>query len=93
MALQGLNCRTWVRHKLVNVILEPFILGKIRRVLNKTQTTPYKRHIKTRLTKDASYRRIVVGSSSSINRVLAKFQTKCAVYTGKFDSYLGTPVV
>ena len=32
----------------------PFIRGKMRRVLNKTQTILYKRHIKTRLSKDAS---------------------------------------
>ena len=30
-------------------VIGPFIRGKIRRVLNKTQPTSYKRHIRTRL--------------------------------------------
>ena len=59
-----------------------FIRAKIRRVLNKTQTISYKRHIKTRLSQDASYRRTGVTGCSWISRVLAKFQMKCVVYTG-----------
>ena len=61
---------TWYTFLALSDTLGPFIRGKIdtshsiRRVLNKAQSIPYKRHIKTRLSKDASYRRTGVRGCS-----------------------------
>ena len=45
------------------ILRGPFIPGKVRRVLNKTQTVPYKRHIHFRLKYDATWLRRVLSKT------------------------------